>query len=122
MEQKSSEATMQLATVQTAQPPHYYNQDQLLKEFKRLWMEQHHNASRVEQLHRAVMVGGRHLALPMEEYHKVDSFTDANNHFIRVGTNVGEQALKKALDAAHMKPEELDAQPCFGGYESEDAC
>ncbi len=100
---------MKLATVQTAQPPHYYNQDQLLREFKRLWMEQHHNAARVEQLHRAVMVGGRYLALPMESYHSINSFTDANNHFIRVGTDVAEEALNKALNAAQMQPEELDA-------------
>ena len=50
---------MKIVNVETAQPENYYGQEALLEEFKRAWARKHHNLSRVEQLHKAVMVGGR---------------------------------------------------------------
>ena len=88
---------MYIAEISKAHPELYYNQDELLKEFKRTWSQAHHNIKRVDQLHKAVMVGGRHLALPMASYHDLNDFTTANDHFIRVATNVGEEAINKAL-------------------------
>ena len=80
---------MYIAQVGIAHPPHYYNQEQLLGAFETLWAKEHHNPRRVAH-HKAVRVGGRHLALPMEDYEQLEGFTDANNAFIRVGTDVGE--------------------------------
>jgi len=101
-------AAMQITAVHTARPPHYYNQEQLLAAFQAMWATQHHNPRRVEQLHKAVRVGGRHLALPMDAYDDLD-FTSANQAFIRVGTDLAEQAIQGALDAAGLKPTDVDA-------------
>jgi alkylresorcinol/alkylpyrone synthase len=100
---------MKIRAVETAHPPNYYGQEALLAEFKKAWTAKHHNPARVDQLHRAVMVGGRHLALPMEEYKEIESFTDSNDHYIRVGTDIGEEALRKALAAADLEPSDVDA-------------
>lgn len=97
-----------ILSVGTAAPPHYYGQEALLTAFQAAWAQQHHNPRRVEQLHRAVQVGGRHLALPMEDYLELD-FGKANDAFIRVGTDIGAQALSAALDAAGLPPRALDA-------------
>jgi alkylresorcinol/alkylpyrone synthase len=100
---------MFIASIETAQPPNYYNQEELLAAFQKLWNQTHHNPRRVEQLHKAVQVDGRHLALTMEEYSDIKSFTESNNHYIRVGTDIGENAVRKALQSANLKPADVDA-------------
>jgi alkylresorcinol/alkylpyrone synthase len=99
---------MQILSVGRATPPHRYEQEELLAAFTAFWASEHHNPARVSQLHRAVQVGGRNLALPMEDYLGLD-FSQANDAFIRVGTDIGTQALKSALDAAQLKPSDVDA-------------
>ena len=100
---------MQILSVGTALPPHYYDQDTLVAAFKEEWGRRHHNVGRVEQLHKAVMVGGRHLALPMEAYPTLSSFQAANDAFIRVGTDVGAEAVTRALAAAGLGVQDVDA-------------
>lgn len=99
---------MQIAALGTAAPPHYYDQEALLTAFQAAWAQQHHNPRRVEQLHRAVQVGGRHLALPMEDYLGLD-FGKANDAFIRVGTDIGAEAVLEALGGAGLVPTDVDA-------------
>ncbi len=100
---------MQILSVGTAQPPHYYDQETLLAAFSRAWSARHHNPRRVEQLHRAVMVGGRHLALPMERYESLSGFGESNSAFIEVGTEVGAAAIEDALAQVGLKPADVDA-------------
>ena len=49
-------------------PAHYADQEMLIAAFRKGWAEQHHNLERLEELHRAVQVNGRYLALPIAEY------------------------------------------------------
>lgn len=99
---------MRITAVKTALPPHYYDQETLLAAFLENWSTQHFNTRRVEQFHKAVRVGGRHLALPIEEYPNLRDFTAANNHFIRVGTDLGELAISRALAAADLTASDVD--------------
>jgi alkylresorcinol/alkylpyrone synthase len=92
-----------------ALPQHYADQETLLAAFRKLWEKKHFNLDRLEQLHRHVRVTGRHLALPMQEYEGLDSFQKTNDAWIRVALEVGEQALVNALEAAGLKPRDLDA-------------
>ena len=95
---------MHIVSVGCATPPHRYEQDELIAAFSSTWSTAHHNASRVAQLHQAVQVGGRNLALPMEAYDDLD-FDKANDAFIRVGTEIGAEAIQKALNAAGLSPQ-----------------
>ncbi|MBS2031781.1 MAG: type III polyketide synthase [Deltaproteobacteria bacterium] len=97
-----------LVAVGTALPPHYVEQERLIAALRTLWAGKHHNADRIDQLHRAVRVSGRHLALPMEQYLELDTFQKQNDAWIRAATDLGEAALHDALARANMKPEELD--------------
>lgn len=97
-----------IAAVGTALPPHRYEQDELIAAFKEYWGRTHHNLRRVDQLHNAVQVGGRNLALPMEEYLDL-TFGSANAAFGRVAVDVGEAALTAALRSAGLQPTDLDA-------------
>lgn len=53
-------------------------------------------------------VEARHLALPMSRYTELNGFTEANEAFIDVATELSERALLSALDAANMKPSDVD--------------
>lgn len=99
---------MKILSVGSATPAHRYEQDELIAAFTAYWSAQHHNPARVAQLHQAVQVGGRNLALSMDEYLDLD-FSQANNAFIRVGTDIGALAIERALDAANLQPEDVDA-------------
>jgi alkylresorcinol/alkylpyrone synthase len=98
-----------IATVGRAFPPHYADQDTLIAAFRAAWAARYHNVGRIEQLHRNVLVGGRHLALPIGDYLQLRGFTEANDAFVRVGTDVGAAAVSDALARAGLTPADVDA-------------
>ena len=98
----------QVVSVATALPPHYASQEQLTGALRGLWTGAHHNIERLEQLHRAVGVQGRHLALPIEQYAELTSFGARNQAWLRVALDLGEQAVRGALDRAGLSPRDLD--------------
>jgi alkylresorcinol/alkylpyrone synthase len=95
--------------VGAAFPPHYYDQEQLIAAFRALWGKRHHNLDRIERLHRNVLVGGRHLALPLEEYARIDTWGKANDAWIRVAQEVGAEAVRDALRRAGLTTDEVTA-------------
>jgi alkylresorcinol/alkylpyrone synthase len=100
---------IRIAAVGSAFPDHFYDQETLLAEFRQHWAKRHHNLDRLEALHRNVLVGGRHLALPMEQYEGLRGWGDANNAWIRVAQEVGERAVREALDLADVSVDRVDA-------------
>ncbi|MEK8226860.1 hypothetical protein NKG05_13385 [Oerskovia sp. M15] len=50
----------------------------------------------------------RHTALPLDEYAGLTSFGMANDHFIRVGTDLAEEACRAALTATGIDPGDVD--------------
>ena len=99
---------MKIAAVGSALPPHYYDQDRLIAAFRDMWGRRHHNLDRIERLHRNVLVGGRHLALPLEEYERLETWGQANDAWIRVAQEVGAQAVLDGLDRAGLSREEIE--------------
>lgn len=100
---------MHILDVGTAHPPHYADQDTLIGMFEAQWAKEHHNTRRVRALHTSVQVGGRHLALAPEQYGALTSFTESNDAFIRVGLEVGQLALERALAAVGLQASDIDA-------------
>jgi len=100
---------VQIAAVGKAFPPHYYDQDTLIAAFKQAWARRHYNLERLELLHRNVLVGGRHLALPLDEYEALDTWGKANDAWIRTAEDVGARAIGDALDVAGLSVDEVDA-------------
>jgi alkylresorcinol/alkylpyrone synthase len=91
-----------------ALPKHYADQETLIAAFRRNWSEQHYNLERLEELHRAVQVTGRYLALPIEEYPRLTSFTSRNKAWARVGVEIGEAAVRAALERSGLAPADVD--------------
>lgn len=100
---------MRIASVASALPDHFYDQEAILSRLEQEWGGRHFNKDRLRRLHQNVLVGGRHLALPLEEYDALRGFGDANDAWIRVGLEVGGAALERALDRAGVAPDALDA-------------
>src|SRR6185437_8894973 len=48
------------------------------------------------------------LALPIEDYKGLDGFGDANDAFIEVGLELGERAIRTALERAGCSPQDVD--------------
>ena len=97
-----------IAAVGRALPPNYYDQEALLAAFEHEWAGQLFNPRRLSQLHRNVLVRGRHLALPIEDYRALDSFTAANEAFIRCGLDLGAEAMTDGLERAGLAPSDVD--------------
>lgn len=97
-----------ISAVAVSLPDHFYSQDALITAFEREWGERLFNPGRLAQLHRNVQVRGRHLALPIEAYGRLDSFTAANDAFIREGTALGARAVREALARAGLEPRDVD--------------
>jgi alkylresorcinol/alkylpyrone synthase len=93
---------MKIAGVGRAFPEHYYPQAVLSEALKKHWAKRHFNLDRLDQLHQNVLVDGRHLALTLEEYEAIDSFTASNDAFIRVGIDVGARAIENVLEASGL--------------------
>lgn len=96
-----------IVAVREAFPPHFYSQEELLQALQVHWAEAHHNLERIATLHRNVLVGGRHLALPLERYGELRDFGDANDAWIRVAQDTGEKAVRRALDASGLEVGEV---------------
>ncbi|MCV7283562.1 type III polyketide synthase [Mycolicibacterium flavescens] len=51
----------------------------------------------------------RSLALPLSRYPELSGFTEANDTYLQVAVDLGERAVRSALEAAHVAPHEVDA-------------
>ena len=99
--------TMRIAAVATEFPAHYYTQGELLLALKRHWGDRLPNADVLERLHRRLRVDGRHLALPIEAYDELRAWGQANDAWIRVATELGACAVRRALERASVPPAEV---------------
>jgi alkylresorcinol/alkylpyrone synthase len=97
-----------LLAVGRALPPHYADQETLTAALTAHWSRQHFNPDRLAQIHKATLVSGRHLALPLADYAALDSFGKKNDAWIRVAEAVGEAAVRDALARAGLEPGDVD--------------
>jgi alkylresorcinol/alkylpyrone synthase len=100
---------MQIVSAASAYPQHYYPQEQLLEALQEYWGEQITNPHVLRRLHRHVGVDGCFLSLPKEEYPKIRTWGEANDHWIRTAQELGEKAISSALKDAGLNPRNLGA-------------
>lgn len=89
-------------------PPHYCQQEELTKVLRdTYWVNGRSNLARLERFHRSVQVQGRYLALPLESYAALDGFSESNDAWIRVATDLGEQTLCTLFAENDIRPAEI---------------
>jgi alkylresorcinol/alkylpyrone synthase len=96
-----------VASVGRALPPHWYDQETLLAALRAHWAARHFNADRLADLHRAVGVKGRHLALPLEAYPALDGFEKSNGAWIEAAADLGAEAVRQGLERAGLEPRDV---------------
>lgn len=94
-------------SIQMAYPDHYYDQDSLIEILGKKWRGKFFNPERVEQIQRNILVGGRHLALPLEEYTELKGFGEKNNRWIEISLNLAEKAVTELIEKANIIPEDI---------------
>ncbi|MFC9605288.1 type III polyketide synthase [Streptomyces niveus] len=62
----------------------------------------------LDRLHGSAGVRSRHMALPLDDYAKIDGFGAANDVFIEVAGDLGAEAVRGALRTAGLRPEDVD--------------
>jgi alkylresorcinol/alkylpyrone synthase len=97
-----------VSAVGRALPEHHVDQETLIAALRGYWAARHFNVDRLEDLQRAVQVGGRHLALPLEAYPALDRFSRSNDAWIGAATDLGERAVRAGLARAGLAPEDVD--------------
>jgi alkylresorcinol/alkylpyrone synthase len=100
---------MRIASAASAFPKHYYSQKYLLERLQDYWGNQLKNPLLLARLHRNVTVDGRYLAIPAEHYVDIKTWGQANDIWIKVAQELGEQALCLALHNAGVRPQDLGA-------------
>lgn len=92
-----------IAGTAVAFTPHRYNQDEVARELTEF------AEPGFMRFARTAGVDHRNLALPLPRYPKLTGFTEANNAYLEVAVDLGEQAIRKALAAANIEPYDVDA-------------
>ncbi|WP_329391347.1 type III polyketide synthase [Streptomyces sp. NBC_01716] len=62
----------------------------------------------LDRLHESARVRTRHMSLPLDDYIKIDGFGAANDVFIELAGDLGAEAVRGALGAAGLRPEDVD--------------
>ena len=100
---------MKIASAASAFPKNYYPQKVLLEKLQEYWGDQLRNPQMLARLHRNVAVEGRHLAMAPEKYYELNTWGQANDVWIEVAQELGEQALCRALHHAGLGAREIGA-------------
>lgn len=92
-----------IAGTAAAFTPHRYTQDQVTAELTDVappGFERFTHTSGVES---------RNLAVPLARYPELNGFTETNTAYVEVATDLAAQAIRAALEAAHLEPTDVDA-------------
>ncbi|MCU1307465.1 MAG: Chalcone and stilbene synthase-like protein [Acidobacteriaceae bacterium] len=97
-----------IAGVASAFPHHYYRQEQIAQALKKNWAHKIENPQVLDRLLTRVGVEGRYLALPIERYEQISTWGQANDSWIEVAEELGEQSLCRALTRAGLEPTDIN--------------
>jgi alkylresorcinol/alkylpyrone synthase len=100
---------MKIIGAASAFPKSYYPQNVLMAALQDYWAGELDRPEVLERLHSRACVDGRHLALPIDEYYKMQTFGDFNRAWMKAAEELGSMALCRALTRAGLAPTEIDA-------------
>ena len=98
-----------LTDIQMSFPNFYYSQKDLIEKLKDIWQDKIFNTKRLDGIQNNVQVESRHLALPLEEYFKLNNFDEKNDHFIKTATLLAKEAIDKVLNENQLSPQDISA-------------
>ena len=100
---------MNIASVGSAFPKHYYPQKMLSAALKKYWNGRLNNPEVVDRMHAHAGIDGRFLSLPVDAYYEMTTWGQANDAWIECAQDLGQKALCRALVGAGLGPQDVDA-------------
>lgn len=97
-----------ITAVEVALPPHAYSQQEITAHLVGGLTKDKATQTVIERVHQATGVATRHLALPLEQYLHLNSFTTANELFAEHALPLITTAATNALKASGLEPEDVD--------------
>lgn len=97
-----------IVAVRSAFPAHRYQQADLTREVGELTALGPAQRKLLERLHGNAGVDTRHTVLPLPEYGALRGIEPSNARYIEEATDLGERALRGALDAAGLAGRDVD--------------
>ncbi|WP_067179321.1 type III polyketide synthase [Microtetraspora niveoalba] len=97
-----------IAAVQCVLPPNRYAQEEITDRLAELCPIPEDARPLLDRLHTSTRVRHRHLALPIEEYAKLDGFGAANEVYVDAAADLGAEAVAAALEAAGLDGSDVD--------------
>jgi alkylresorcinol/alkylpyrone synthase len=101
-----------IAGVEGVLAPFSYSQDEITRAFGIMMGADAEQLERIGRIHAATGVRTRHLAQELPDYGMIRGFGAANDVFIKVGLDLGEQAIRGALDRAGLAAGDVDLIMC----------
>jgi len=97
-----------IAATAHALPEHTYPQADITAVIAPMVTANRRTQALLRRLHASSRVETRHLVMPIDRYRDATTFSQSNGKFIRVATDLLERALRDALDAAGLRPHDVD--------------
>lgn len=97
-----------IAAVHGVLAPHRHAQHEITDMVARVCLPDGTDRRVLDRLHHSSRVRTRHMTLPLDAYEKLDGFGAANDAFITGATELGATAVRGALHAAGLRPEDVD--------------
>ncbi|GHH85628.1 polyketide synthase [Streptomyces sulfonofaciens] len=97
-----------IAAVQGVLPRHRYEQGEVRDALLAMGLVREERRQVFDRLHTGSTVRTRRLALPLERYGTLGGFGEANDSFIEVAMDLGEEAVRTALDEAGLHARDVD--------------
>jgi alkylresorcinol/alkylpyrone synthase len=98
-----------IAAVGRALPTNVYSNEEVLAKLGRYWSDDPRLLQRLAGLHANTGVRTRHFSLPIEAYDDLSGFGAANRAWLTAALELGEKAIRDALERAGLGPEDVDA-------------
>jgi alkylresorcinol/alkylpyrone synthase len=98
----------QIAAVATALPDYRYTQEEITGQLVGRLGSDDATKTVIERIHQATGVKTRNLAMPLEKYLTLDSFTDANRLFAELALPLITDCAVRALEKADIRAEDVD--------------
>lgn len=98
-----------IASAQLAVPPNVYAQEEVLGAYLQYVLRGRNTMGRMaERISGNSGVRTRHFSVPFERLDQVGGFAEANGLYLETAVELGESAVRKALDEAGIDPTEVD--------------
>ncbi|MCR9205563.1 MAG: hypothetical protein NXH75_13350 [Halobacteriovoraceae bacterium] len=98
-----------IVSIETSFPENKYEQHEIIEGLKKVWETRVKNTKRLQAIQENVLVGSRHLSMPLEDYFKEMTFGERNKKFIESSLKMMEKATKAILENNNLKPSDISS-------------